>query len=299
MVNDIVFSSVGDFGNKKNRIKNILSMIKESNADFFLALGDFFYKKNKAIEWINLSNQEETLKHLFEEDIYPIIGNHDDTEKKSPKSLKDIINAFKGDGNIRENGYYYFKRENILFIMLYTRKKLQSGGPMHSFVKKILDENKDDPDIKWRIICYHKPSVTTKGDHHEPEKIIQEHYHNIFDKYKVDVILAGHNHNFSLTHPIDHTTSPDGSKPRVIDSSGGPIYNNVNGRIFITIGTGGKSLRSIDVKNRHYPNNDHINKTIEEFGIVLFELNDNGNRLDCRFIYENGSGDENLFSIIK
>ena len=320
---NISFAAVGDFGDEdeKDEMKKTFTTIKNVPVDFFLALGDLYYHKKKTEDWINIINKEETLKHLYEENdrkrqIYPIIGNHDTGTDEHDKNRTQIYEKFRGEEifsipanetNLKKiKGYYTFRKQNIFFVMMDTEESLgvEDNGeesPQLKFVREALDTASKDSSLKWIIVCLHWPSVTTKGDHHAPDEILQKNYHKLFDDFKVDLVLSGHNHNFFVTHPISHSDSPHGNKPKVIDDTGGP-YNNVNGRIFATIGTGGHKLRSFDDlednERERYDNNDHVLKKEKKFGVMLIKLQNNGNELIGFFRFHNGQEIE-LFELKK
>jgi len=326
---NISFAAVGDFGDKDEvtEMTKTFKIIRNSPADFFLALGDLYYEKKKTEDWINIINKEETLKRLYGEEndpkrkIYPIIGNHDTGTDEDEENRTQIIKKFRGEEifsiPINETdpekikGYYTFKKQNIFFVMMDTEDSLgvdsdgvDSDGEESSqltqlkFVRNALKTASEDSSVKWKVVCLHSPSVTTKRDHHPPLKIVQKKYHKLFDDFKVDLILSGHNHNFFVTHPISHSNSANGNKPKVIDVTEGP-YNNVNARIFATIGTGGHELRSFDDDDsEHYENNDHVLKMIKKFGIMLIKLQNNGNEL-IGFFRDNDETDVKLFELRK
>lgn len=312
---NISFAAVGDFGDsdEKEEMTKTFKTIRNSPADFLLALGDLYYENKLTQDWINIINRDTTLKRLYGEEnnpkrnIYPIFGNHDTGTDQDEENRTQIIKKFRGEeifsSDINETnpekikGYYTFKKQNIFFIMMDTEDSLGKGSTQHDFVRASLKTASEDSSVKWKVVCLHFPSVTTKGDHHAPSEIVQKDYHNLFDDFKVDLILSGHNHNFFMTRPINHSNSPDGNKPDVTVATDGP-YNNVNGRIFATIGTGGHELRSFGNNSKHYDDNNHVLKMIEKFGIMLVKLQNNGSEL-IGFFRDNSDTDVKLFELRK
>ena len=67
-------------------------------------------------------------------------------------------------------------------------------------------------------------------------KRILKTYHPLFDKYKVDLALQGHNHVYERTHPI--TFNADDNDSTIVQDYHPVIYKNPNGPIFVTVGTG-------------------------------------------------------------
>jgi hypothetical protein len=69
----------------------------------------------------------------------------------------------------------------------------------------------------------------------EEERILKT-YRPLFDKYKVDLALQGHNHVYERTHPI--TFNADDNDATIVQDYHPVIYKNPNGLIFVTVGTG-------------------------------------------------------------
>src|SRR5688500_17920044 len=67
-------------------------------------------------------------------------------------------------------------------------------------------------------------------------KRILKTYHPLFDKYKVDLALQGHNHVYERTHPI--TVNADDNDATILQDYHPVIYKNPHEPIFVTVGTG-------------------------------------------------------------
>ena len=135
---NISFAAVGDFGDQdeEDEMTKTFKTIRNSPADFLLALGDLYYEKKKTNDWINIINKEATLKRLYGEEnnpkrnIYPIIGNHDTCTDEDEENRTQIIEKFRGEeifssDNDETNpekikGFYAFKKQNIFFVMMDT-----------------------------------------------------------------------------------------------------------------------------------------------------------------------------------
>ena len=85
---------------------------------------------------------------------------------------------------------------------------------------------------------YHKPSLISDTTH-EALTDFRSLYHPLFDTYKVDVIITGHAHIYFRSHPCKHN-SADPELPIVQSTGTNGVYDNIDGRTFITVGTGGR-----------------------------------------------------------
>jgi hypothetical protein len=96
---------------------------------------------------------------------------------------------------------------------------LSSGRDQYRWVQKELARSRD---ARWLVVVIHNPLFST-GDYGSNEILIAQYY-GLFRKYKVDLVISGHDHNFDSFH-VDR------------DSDWG-------GTIYVVAGTGGSALDS-------------------------------------------------------
>jgi predicted phosphodiesterase len=280
-VGNWVFAAVGDFSctgdadETMDLLSSKLNKTAGTDIGLFLALGDFSYEDGDQSCW--LDNVQDSIGAMYPDHVAPILGNHDDTEDGAASDRSDIIAAFP---LIPTEGYYAFIRRNIKFIMMDTQSSYGTTSAQFAFVKAQLESATADPAIKWKIVCYHKPSFTSATDY-GPLTDFRTAYHALFDTHKVDLIFNGHNHNYGRSKPVKYNSASPGTPIIAVDQATGN-YINVDGRIFITCGTGGRSSHpEFDgaIENfmgfRHSP---------DPYGANILTLQDNGNQLRVQFI---------------
>lgn len=69
----------------------------------------------------------------------------------------------------------------------------------------------------------------------------------MFEKYGVDIVLQGHNHNYQRIYPLSYNQSKPYS-PILSDRHIRDYDNNPKGQIFLTVGTAGEDLYNITSK---------------------------------------------------
>ena len=284
-------AAAGDFtcSNNGENTMNTMNDFMDGSQDIALLLGDFSYVDGDQSCFIELTDQ--VFGAAFPNRLYPIIGNHDDTEDGQASDRDDIIDAYPA---IPSQGYYSFTKGNIRFIMMDTQSNLGTGSSQYAFVNNELQIADSDPSILWKIVCYHKPSITPDTDH-APLTNVRDAYHPLFDQYHVDMVLSGHNHNYSRSKPVRHNSSSPNS-PTVMDN-GTTNYTDIDGRIYITAGHGGRSLDSINDNPAWLgASND------SDHGALLISLTETvqgrGNRLTCIMRTNNGDNDD-TFTLTK
>ena len=125
--------------------------------------------------------------------------------------------------------------------------------------------------------------------HVKASKTLRDVYHPLFDKYDVDLVLAGHVHNYQRSFPIKYNDDKP-SKP-IITSSNKNNYNNPDGEIFAIVGTGGISFYSLDGKLSFMASQQAI-----RFGVLHLDITDK--KLEASF-HENDGSLRDQFSITK
>ena len=279
-VTGLRIAAVGDF-DCNSRTDATMANIKENiivtengvtNIGFFLALGDFSYGSSQDC-WLT---KARTLGNdIYPNQIFPIIGNHDDEEDGNSQKREDIINEFPA---IESNGYYAGTLGPVYFIMMDTQSDYDEGSDQYNAVKAALESASSNPSIYWIIVCYHKPSLAAPGDNHSGLSDFRDAYHPLFDEHKVILALSGHNHNYYRSFPLTYDTSSPFYT--IVNNTQGP-YNNVEGTSYITIGTGGRSLRGND-------SGEYVASRHETWGIGLITITNEGKKLTWQFIENNG-----------
>ena len=187
-------------------------------------------------------------------------------------TLRDAGIPFKGAEGNHDSGSYakLFGQPSMLFafdagqariILLNTEDSVSSNA---LFLENELKTTKQP----WKIVAMHKPLYTSPSNHPE-EKSLAGELQPLFDKYAVDLVMYGHNHNY------ERIKLPD--KPTV----------------FIQAGTGGESHYDIrgDRSGREVLYQDD-----NDFGIAKLTIN--SNTLSGQFISHSGQILDN-FSITK
>jgi Icc-related predicted phosphoesterase len=273
---EFTISTVGDFGCNSNTKKTV-NNIKDKSADLVLALGDYSYQPSAKC-WF------DTIKPINSKTKINI-GNHEDDTKK-------LLNSYLNHFGLSKQ-YYSFNFKNVHVLTMATQLDYKSGSKQFNFVKNDLEKASQDPKIKWIIVNLHRPIYASpngcSASSCEGSKTLRDVYHPLFDKYDVDLVLAGHVHNYQRSFPIKYNDDKP-SKP-IITSSNKNNYNNPDGEIFAIVGTGGISFYSLDGKLSFMASQQAI-----RFGVLHLDITDK--KLEASF-HENDGSVRDQFSITK
>jgi len=281
----VKFVMVGDLANGGKEQNAIAFQISRTNPEFLVALGDLVYSAGRVSQymhhfWTTYNNPPATgpktgaplMKSI---PFYPVIGNHDADAVKlqdTPDALgafyffhgplngpglgpwntplgKDakVAAAFRaGAGpNYPALSIYSFDCGAAHFVMLDT-----NGYNTASFLQLVPWLEKDLRDSKqpWKFICMHAPAFHTSPQHYTEQKM--RLLEPVFAAHGVDVVFAGHVHNYQRSKPLRFTPNPPKRDARgrvngdfVFDEEFDGVTKTVpKGIIHVVTGGGGASL---------------------------------------------------------
>src|SRR6476620_3366936 len=260
-------AAAGDWGctgNTQDTVKNV----QKQNPDLLLALGDHSYANSPGC-WFDTIRPVGSITKVG-------IGNHD---VEDTALLSSYLNNF---GLTRQ--YYSYKVGNVHVLTMATEEAFAKGSQQYNFVLGDLQAVSSDPNIKWTMVNLHVPlyaSPNTCGDSGcAGDKDLRETYHPLFDKYGVDLVLAGHVHNYQRSYPMTYN-SQNPSDPKVTSCSKS-TYSNPEGEIYAIVGTGGVNLHGLSGKSYFI-----ASKQDSKFGI--FSMHIYTNTLEAKFIDNAGT----------
>jgi hypothetical protein len=264
VLDDFNFAAVGDFDCNSNA-DNTIDNIDDKNPEIVFALGDYSYKSTGSC-WFNKIAPIDSITRIA-------IGNHEDDNFEG-------FNGYMSHFGLSQT-YYSYDYENVhVLVMDSDRVSYLSGSPQYKFVLNDLQAASQNPDIDWIIVYFHRP-IYTSPSASAPSTSIRDPYHPLFDQYGVDLVLAGHNHNYQRTFPLNYNL--DRPSNPVVTSTLENDYVNPQGVIFAIVGTGGASLNAISDKAAYV-----VTQQDDFFGQLDIKITDNGNKLEGKF-YRNGN----------
>ena len=131
------------------------------------------------------------------------------------------------------NTSYYFKYNTTLFVFLDCGdSNVSSSNEMFSKQAKWLDNVLSMQSYEFVIVCMHK---SLYGDPKQ-DSVVRKFapvFTNVFDKYKVDLVISGHDHEYSRTKPLNNSLA------------------STEGTLYLDLGNSGNKTRATgdDIKN--------------------------------------------------
>lgn len=205
-------------------------LIKEANTGNWQA---FFHNGDIAY---NLESEGGKTGDVFLQQIQPIssqypylvsAGNHD-----TDSNFTNYKVRFRMPGNT-DNMFYTYKIGKVLFVVISTEVFYE--GKDRDLVKRnqiiwlenVLKEANEEENRKerpWIIVAGHRPMYcSTTIAEMCPNTYIQNEFEDLFIQYGVDLVFAGHEHDYERSYPI-HRGTACGFDESVYLNPCAPIY---------------------------------------------------------------------------
>lgn len=197
------------FGDAQNDIKSLWSrVVREAFSDapkarFFLHAGDLINKTNNDSEWGEWFQAGGWLNAMTPSIVTP--GNHE-YEGLGLLKTATLSHHWRPQFTLPENGpadlqetTYFVDFQGTRIISLNSNLKIEEQVP---WLEQVLSSR--DSSIRWTVITFHHPvysSVKTRDN-----KFMRDHWQPIFDRFKVDLVLQGHDHTYARSKLVNSTT---------------------------------------------------------------------------------------------
>lgn len=229
------------FGDAQNDIKSLWSRVirgaftDASKARFIVHAGDLVNHANRDAEWGEWFGAGGWVNAMVPS--VPSPGNHeyerpqapaaapapaagDATPKAEPPAKGELSRHWRPQFTLPENGpvgleesAYYFDYQGTRIVSLNSNESHEAQVP---WIEKVLGENPN----RWTIITFHHPVYSAAKGRDNPK--IRALWQPLFDRYKVDLVLQGHDHTYARTGLRVHENVAAGSAHR--DDQGGTVY---------------------------------------------------------------------------
>ena len=281
---DFNFDAVGDWGCNSNT-KSTVTNIQGKKPERVLGLGDYSYAPTMTC-WYSPSGKSGIINPI--KSITRInIGNHENDANEGYSQYKSAFVP-------TTQQYYSFNYVNAHVLTMATEISYSKGSAQYTFVDNDLKTAAANPNIKWIIVNYHKPMYTSPNtcSSCDPLSSLRDAYHPLFDKYRVDLVLQGHVHNYQRTYPIKYDPVSPSSPTRTSTSTSS--YTDPEGQIFATVGTGGVNFHGLSGKSYFV-----VNQQAQKFGMLDILMADDGTKLTGKYYANGASSPSDQFTISK
>lgn len=206
------------FGDAQNEIKTHWSRVfreafrEAPRAAFTLHAGDLVSEGNNDEQWGEWFGVPAWVNATIP--VVPSPGNHeyrklDEKDEKAPRTLSRHWrpqfalpeNGPSGIEELRESAYY-IDYQGARIVSLNSNEKQQEQG---EWLRAIL---KDNPQ-RWTIVTFHHPVFSPAKN--RDNAALREAWKPIFDEYRVDLVLTGHDHTYARSGDVSGRGVPVGT----------------------------------------------------------------------------------------
>jgi 3',5'-cyclic AMP phosphodiesterase CpdA len=215
------------FGDAQNDVRSQWSrVIRQSyteapNAKFMIHAGDLINVAESDAEWGDWFKAGSFLHATI--NCVPVPGNHEQATLED--KTKRLSNHWRPQFTLPEVGppgleetCFTFEYLNTRFIGLNSNRMLDEQA---AWLNKVLAENKS----QWVVCTFHHPIYSTGKDRDNAD--LRNKWKPIFDAYRVDLVLTGHDHTYGRTGldtPVVGYEVNTSAGANVADSGTGTIY---------------------------------------------------------------------------
>ena len=246
------FIVYGDSRSNPEIHSKLAKLMEKASPAFLVNTGDLVSRGQNYREWAEhfFGPLEPLISRI---PIWTVIGNHE-------RSHLNYFNFFSLPGN---EAWYSFDYGDAHFLMIDTEFDYSPGSDQYRFIADDLSNCK----AKWKFVAFHKPPYTAVRRRMPGNIRVREVLNPLFERYGVDMVFCGHDHNYVRSKPI-------------------------NGVIYVITGGGGAGLyevmpaESLDWAEVAVATHHFCVLEIKENTLRLTAVDENGNIIDRFNLYK-------------
>ena len=175
--------------------------------------------------------------------FFPAAGNHDyRTNQGAP--FREVFNL-PGDSGEK---WYSFDYGRVHFVAIDTEADYATQAAW-------LDRDLAANQLPWKVVYLHRPPYSS--GHHGSDITLRKHLAPVLEKHGVQLLLAGHDHNYERMHPQNGVayvvTGGGGIGTREVGKSSFTAFSeDVIHFVMVEVGTDDMILHAIDATGREF-----------------------------------------------
>jgi hypothetical protein len=264
---------------------------------FHLLNGDLCYADlNPTVQpqvWRDFGNNNQTSAAYRA--WMPVAGNHEIEFDNGPQGYTSYLTRYllpdNGVPGFRGN-WYSFQVANVLFVALQGDEVVYqdagafvagpnplvpaastgnpaipagtslyvsgyAGGAQTAWLEQTLARARRDPSIDWIVAQMHQIACSSSITGNGSDRGIREQWLPLFDKYQVDLVLNGHDHDYERSFPVrgfDPMAGTDAAtgapvetrRPHPVTTTDTGVFDTSQGTVHLVLGGGGTSANLDD-----------------------------------------------------
>ncbi|MCA9074661.1 MAG: phytase [Planctomycetaceae bacterium] len=197
------------FGDAQNDLKSHWSrVVREAfkdapRASFLLHAGDLINQATRDAEWGEWFYSQGFISRTMP--CIAVPGNHEYprvTDAATGAETRELTQYWQRTFAFPENGperareaVYWMDYQGTRFVAMNSNEDWESQA---EWLDGVLADNPN----RWTLITFHHPIYSSKAGRDNP--VLRDLWQPIFDKYKVDLVLTGHDHTYARSRLMTH-----------------------------------------------------------------------------------------------
>lgn len=219
------FAVFGDSGRRTSRQFAVARQLEAWKPDFMLHTGDVVYPNGEARDYgpKYVEPYRELIRHTV---MYPTLGNHDYRTDRGQPYL-DFFELPKAASDTER--YYAVSYGNALLLGLDTNQEVKPGSAQYVWLEQQLKTSTAD----WIFPFFHHPPYSA-GDH-KSNMTVRNALSPLFEKYNVQLVFTGHDHNYERTRSIEDFVKDGRGVTYLVAGGGGADLRDVDPQAFTAL----------------------------------------------------------------
>jgi len=204
------FVVFGDTRSNSENHRRVMDRAASEVPDFVLGTGDWVDAGDRTDLWQTFFDVERPV--LRDNVLFPALGNHD---RQGRGRTADNFRAFF---SLPENSpdperYYAFSYGTARFLVLDSNSGSFALTDQTAWIERELIAARQDKDIHHIFVVMHHPPYSISL--HGGQRDLRERWTPLFEKYGVEAVFSGHDHNYQRgeRHGVHYFVSGGGGAP--------------------------------------------------------------------------------------
>src|SRR6516165_3182409 len=125
-----------------------------------------------------------------------------------------------------------------------------SGGAQTAWLERTLAAGRRDESVDWIIVQMHQCAASSSSTGNGSDLGIRQEWLPLFDRYQVDLVLCGHDHDYERSFPVRGAdsdagrevatgTAVDTLRPHPVTTTDSGVFDTSHGTVHLILGCGG------------------------------------------------------------
>jgi len=227
----IRFLAFGDSGTGSAAQRQLATRMTAETFDLALHVGDIAYGGEDLVGGGHYNQYDDWMFGIYApwlrtHPLFPSIGNHDDEVADAWPYRQVFV--------LPENGataaypdhaerYYSFDYGPVHFVALDTETAFRDDPGRQAAQVAWLAQDLASTSQPWRVVFFHRPPYSASSGHGS-DLDVRQRFAPLFERYGVQLVLSGHDHDYERTFPLREFGGPGVVTYLVTGGSGAELY---------------------------------------------------------------------------